>query len=126
MAAGKKLKEYRFKVKSSNGTLSDISVKRETFLVHPNFRRNSYDKRRFLINNIAIVAIKTDQDQESIKINLDIQSDMKTSLSLMVIDPFECDKRGLSESQQCFKSKVKREDSKNMNKGEGRYSKVLF
>ena len=43
-----------------------------------------------------------------IKINLDIQSDMKTSLSLMVIDSFGCDKRGLSESQQCFKSKVKR------------------
>ena len=123
MAAGKKLKEYRFKAKSSNGTLSDISVNREIFLVHPNFRINSYDKRRFLINNVAIVAIKTDKDQESIKINLDIQSDMKTSLSLMVIDSFGCDKRGLSESQQCFKSKVKRKDSKN--KYKGTYSKGI-
>ena len=117
MAAGKKLKEYRFKIRSSNGTLSDLSVNRETFLVHPNFRINSYDKRRFLINDLAIVAIKTDQDQESTKFDLDTQSDLKTYINLIVTDSFGCDKRGLSESQQCFKSKVKREDSKLKFKG---------
>ena len=117
LAAGKKLKNYRFKIQSENGTLSDITVNRETFLVHPNFRINSYDKRRFLINDIAIVAIKTDQEQESAKIDIDTQSDVTNYMNLMVTDSFKCDKRGLSECQQCFRSKIKREGSRNKSKG---------
>ena len=69
------------------------------------------------INDLAIVAIKTDQDQESTKFDLDTRSDLKTHINLIVTDSFGCDKRGLSESQQCFKSKVKREDSKLKFKG---------
>ena len=94
-----------------------MTVNRETFLVHPNFRINSYDKRRFLINDIAIVAIKTDQEQESAKIDIDTQSDVTNYMNLMVTDSFRCDKRGLSEYQQCFKSKIKREGSRYISKG---------
>ena len=109
LAAGKKLKNYRFKIRSHNGTFSDITVNRDTFLVHPNFRINSYDKRRFLINDVAIVAIKSDQVHESAKIYLDTQSDLKTYMNLTVTDSFICDKRGLSKFQQCLQSVVKRE-----------------
>ena len=77
--------------------------------MHPNFRINSYDKRRFLINDVAIVVIKTDRVHESAKIYLDTQSDLKNYMNLMVTDTFICDKRGLSKFQQCLQSVVKGE-----------------
>ena len=126
LAAGKKLKNYRFKIQSENGTFSDITVNRETFLVHPNFRINSYDKRRFLINDVAIVSIKTDQEQESAKFDMVTQSDVTNYVNLMVTDSFRCDKRGLSEFQQCFKSKIKREESKSQNKFKGNSQSFFF
>ena len=38
LAAGKKLKNYRFKIRSHNGTFSDITVNRDTFLIPSNHR----------------------------------------------------------------------------------------
>lgn len=124
LAAGKKLKNYRFKIRSHNGTFSDITVYRDTFLVHPNFRINSYDKRRFLINDVAIVAIKSDQVYESAKINLDNQSDLKNYKNLMVTDSFVCDKRGLSKLQQCLTKVVKGEGFNDQFRGT--FSELFF
>ena len=107
MAAGKKLKNYKFKIRNHNGTFSNLNVNKETFLVHPNFRINSYDKRRFLINDVAIVSIQTHQDLKSAKLDMKTQSATKNYGNFIVTDSHECDKIGLSESQQCLKSKVK-------------------
>ena len=92
--------------------------------MHPNFRINSYDKRRFLINDVAIVVIKTDQVHESANIYLDTQSDLKNYKNLMVTDTVICDKRGLSKFQQCLQSVVKREGFNDQFKGT--FSKLYF
>ena len=90
-----------------NQTFSEIPVNRNTYLVHPNFRMNSYDKRNFLVYDVAIVAIKTNQNQESARIDLDTHSDVNNNIDLKISDSFECDQKGLSGTQLCFNTEGK-------------------
>ena len=90
-----------------NQTFSEIPVNRNTYLVHPNFRMISYDKRNFLVYDVAIVAIKNNQDQESARIDLNTHSDVNNIIDLKISDNFECDQKGLSGTQLCFNTEGK-------------------
>ena len=116
LAAGKKLSNYRFKMKLKNEMI-ELQVE-ESFLVFPEFRIISYNQRNFLQNDIAIVVLKDDKRQRSLanrrhfKIGISSERSFK---NFKEVNNFQCSSKIISNSQVCLQKQNIRKVLKNMN-----------
>merc|ERR1712013_583828 len=112
IAAAKKLKSYQLKLRLKSGKNIYRSVDSDAVFVNPEFRLVSYNKRDFLFNDIALIALKYPLKPKtflSARINLAKQPQLSKVMydrrnAYHVTNDYDCDTDGLASNQICLVS----------------------